>query len=269
MADIFNFTDTWGSAPTTFYGIKLDVTNTASAAASRVIDMQVGGVSQFAVNATGQISVPLGTAAAPAFSFGGDTDTGIFSPSANAWAVTVGGLEALQVDASRNVGIGATPGSRLHVSGGGVIVNTTGGAGTSTGRHINLGSVAAPTDWRTYSGSTVAALQMQNSATEGFVLVATVSAATPGTQLITTGGYEILVGATIGGFGTSALRITSTGNLGIGTTDQFGGGVRVVGLANATTLPTTNPTGGGVLYSEGGALKWRGSSGTVTTIAAA
>ena len=39
-------------------------------------------------------------------------------------------------------------------------------------------------------------------------------------------------------------------------------------IANAGTVPTTNPSGGGVLYSEGGALKWRGSSGTITTLAA-
>jgi hypothetical protein len=65
------------------------------------------------------------------------------------------------------------------------------------------------------------------------------------------------------------LRITPTGNLGIGTLNQFGSGAKVVGLANATTVPTTNPTGGGVLYAEAGALKWRGSAGTVTTIAAA
>ena len=37
-------------------------------------------------------------------------------------------------------------------------------------------------------------------------------------------------------------------------------------LKNATA-PTGNPTGGGFLYVESGALKYRGSSGTVTTIA--
>ena len=42
----------------------------------------------------------------------------------------------------------------------------------------------------------------------------------------------------------------------------------IVSLENATA-PVVNPTGGGYLYSEGGALKWRGSSGTVTTIAPA
>jgi hypothetical protein len=66
---------------------------------------------------------------------------------------------------------------------------------------------------------------------------------------------------------TERMRITNGGNFGFRTTDQFGSGVGVIGVANATTVPTTNPTGGGVLYVEGGALKYRGSSGTVTTIA--
>jgi hypothetical protein len=42
-----------------------------------------------------------------------------------------------------------------------------------------------------------------------------------------------------------------------------------VSIANATTAPTTNPTGGGILYVEAGVLKYRGSSRTVTLIAPA
>lgn len=61
----------------------------------------------------------------------------------------------------------------------------------------------------------------------------------------------------------------STFNVGIGTDTAFGSGARVIGIANATTVPTTNPSGGGILYVEAGALKYRGSSGTVTTIAPA
>jgi len=38
-------------------------------------------------------------------------------------------------------------------------------------------------------------------------------------------------------------------------------------LQNASANPSSNPTGGGILYTDGGALKYRGSSGTVTTIA--
>lgn len=40
-------------------------------------------------------------------------------------------------------------------------------------------------------------------------------------------------------------------------------------IANLTTAPTSNPSGGGYLYVESGALKYRGTSGTVTTIAPA
>jgi len=48
---------------------------------------------------------------------------------------------------------------------------------------------------------------------------------------------------------------------------SVGAGNGVLGIANATTVPTSNPSGGGILYVESGALKFRGSSGTVTTIA--
>lgn len=41
-------------------------------------------------------------------------------------------------------------------------------------------------------------------------------------------------------------------------------------VANATAIPGAAPTdGGGYLYADAGALKWRGGSGTVTTIAPA
>ena len=40
-------------------------------------------------------------------------------------------------------------------------------------------------------------------------------------------------------------------------------------IGNATTVPTGNPSSGGFLYVESGALKYRGSSGTITTLGAA
>lgn len=61
---------------------------------------------------------------------------------------------------------------------------------------------------------------------------------------------------------------SSASSLSLNTT-SLGGGVGVVAIGNAATAPTTNPAGGGVLYAEGGALKWRGSSGTVTVVAPA
>lgn len=67
---------------------------------------------------------------------------------------------------------------------------------------------------------------------------------------------------------TERLRLNQAGSLGLGGS-SFGGGVLVTFLANATTVPTSNPTGGGILYVESGALKYRGSSGTITTLGVA
>lgn len=58
-------------------------------------------------------------------------------------------------------------------------------------------------------------------------------------------------------------------NVGIGYSSSFGTSAKfVLGFANGTA-PTSSPAGMGQLYVESGALKYRGSSGTVTTIAAA
>jgi len=65
------------------------------------------------------------------------------------------------------------------------------------------------------------------------------------------------------------LRVTHDGNLGLATSTEFGSGKGVIAIANAAVVPSTNPSGAGVLYCEGGALKYRGSSGTVTTLAPA
>lgn len=67
------------------------------------------------------------------------------------------------------------------------------------------------------------------------------------------------------------LEITSDGSIGLFNTGagSYGSGVKVLFVANATTAPSTNPTGGGILYCASGALWYRGSSGTVTQIAVA
>jgi hypothetical protein len=64
-------------------------------------------------------------------------------------------------------------------------------------------------------------------------------------------------------------RPAAGGNIGFRTTSQFGAGKGVIAIANATVAPSANPSGGGILYVEDGALKYRGSRGTVTTIAPA
>jgi hypothetical protein len=68
--------------------------------------------------------------------------------------------------------------------------------------------------------------------------------------------------------GTDRLLVDNAGNVGIGVSAFGTSAAKVLGLANATA-PSTSPAGMGQLYVEAGALKYRGSSGTVTTIAAA
>ena len=60
--------------------------------------------------------VPLGTAAAPSIAIEGDEDTGVFSPGANQLAVATNGVGRLFVDASGNVGVGATPSAAFHLT---------------------------------------------------------------------------------------------------------------------------------------------------------
>ncbi|MFF8609646.1 hyaluronoglucosaminidase [Streptomyces sp. NPDC015346] len=76
--------------------------------------------------------------------------------------------------------------------------------------------------------------------------------------------------------GVAKLRVLNSGALaaqnaqfGVAGAESYGGGDGVIGIRNATTPPTANPTNGGVLFAEGGALKWRGSAGSVTVIAPA
>lgn len=60
-----------------------------------------------------------------------------------------------------------------------------------------------------------------------------------------------------------------TNNISLFALGSYGGGEFMVYIANARTLPSSNPSDGGYLFADNGALKWRGSAGTVTTLAPA
>jgi hypothetical protein len=70
------------------------------------------------------------------------------------------------------------------------------------------------------------------------------------------------------GTGTLYAGNSRTSIGGFSTPDLFGNGSIVQGFGPASVIPSgTLSHLGGVLYAEGGALKWLGSSGTITTIA--
>lgn len=57
---LLNISTTWNNAGATFYGIDLDVTNTASASTSRLLNLSVGGTDKFNVDLDGNVYVAGG-----------------------------------------------------------------------------------------------------------------------------------------------------------------------------------------------------------------
>jgi len=92
------------------------------------------------------------------------------------------------------------------------------------------------------------------------------------TRVQITGSGDVGIGGNAGNVAGEVVAPTllaaASGNVSVGPAPIGASAQYVVALANAVA-PTTSPAGGGQLYVEGGALKYRGSSGTVTTIAAA
>ena len=67
----------------------------------------------------------------------------------------------------------------------------------------------------------------------------------------------------------NAVAFTPDRNVSFFGNTSFNSGEGVLLLQDAIAVPTGNNAGGGYLYSEAGALKWRGTSGTITTVAPA
>lgn len=84
-----------------------------------------------------------------------------------------------------------------------------------------------------------------------------------GTGSVASGITRLYAGSTL------ALSAENGGNVSLFAAGSFGGGVKVLFGADATTEPTSDPVGGGLVWWYNGAFKGRGTSGTITTIAAA
>ncbi len=67
--NISDMAQTWNAGATTFTAIKMNVTDTASAAGSSLLDLQVGGVSRFAVSKTGLVTIGGGGVTVPQLTF--------------------------------------------------------------------------------------------------------------------------------------------------------------------------------------------------------
>jgi hypothetical protein len=176
--------------------------------------------------------------------------------------ITINATQAAATTAGGNITIAPQAGGATSGVPGAFIVNIAAPNGGSAENYtqfqragsslvyIGTGTLATTYGILAFSGAPSAA----NYALQGNTSVTYLNAQTQIYLSISTGNYS---------------TYTQNGFQLFSSTTSFGGGTGVLGIANRSTAPTSNPTGGGVLYAEGGALKWRGSNGTVTTIALA
>lgn len=71
---------------------------------------------------------------------------------------------------------------------------------------------------------------------------------------------------TLGTNNRGRLTISGPGNVGIGTTNQFGSGLGVLSLGNAVQIPSGTPTGAALFYVSGGEMFVKDAGGNVTQI---
>lgn len=294
---IIDATQTWNAGGVAFSGFKLNVTDTASAAASLLMDLQVGGITKLAFRKDGYLF--FGNLA----SVNGDPSGKLMvRPGSGIGSGTVAVLNC-HIHGTGNIGFAPTtpdgsPDTILVRDGAPNTHAWRNGANAQTARIYNTFTDASNfergvLDWSTTANTfTIGTQKAGTGATRSVTFVTGgTTAMTLGTDqaanfpnnAVSWGGHGILTwsagNAIVGGIATkgldlrsnntSQLLIDTSGNFIFGMSASLGGGVKVFNLTNCTTAPTTNPTGGGILYVEAGALKFRGSSGTVTTIAPA
>jgi hypothetical protein len=101
---------------------------------------------------TNPVAFSAGTAALPSITTSGDTNTGVFFPSADTMAFAEGGTEVMRISSSGNVLIGTTANNlgKLNVNGSIYLFDLGSGAGSSTLKydHLSTGRVTYDTSSR-------------------------------------------------------------------------------------------------------------------------
>ena len=207
---------------------------------------------------TGVSTFAAGTALLPALTTTGDTNTGIYYPAADTFAVTTGGTERLRIDSAGNCAIGVTPsawgGSYKALQLQSVarsIASTGAGVGDLT---VAFNAIYDSTDSRwEYAGTGDKAGRYSQTGSGNHRWFVSNTAGTAGNEITD--------------FASAAMTLDASGNFLVGLTAAGTTAAKTIQIANGTA-PTANVTGG-QLYVEAGALKYRGSSGTITTLGAA
>lgn len=193
------------------------------------ISLVGGGSGDFLANGsvamTGSLRSIAGTQATPGMSFVSDTDSGIFSPTADTLAFSTAGSEKIRILANGNMGLGTTSPSRLLQVAGVMKLSPVPNPGTPTAGDIFVDS-SASNALKYHNGSAWATVGTGDLMANGSVLMTgslklpSGPATTPGLTFAgdtNTGFFS--PGADTLGIGTNGverLRIESNGNVGIG-----------------------------------------------------
>jgi hypothetical protein len=136
---IYDMSDTWNSAGSTFNAIKMNVTDTASLADSKLLDLQISGISKFNVDKTGNVmAINL---YANAGTIGANLLSGTLVTSNQPNITSVGTLTSLTVSGNTSFGNLSTTGN-LSVTGNANVGNISANTGiftTANATTINSG----------------------------------------------------------------------------------------------------------------------------------